>query len=336
MMRGTAQRAQRKGLGQRRSDVGGYLIRRIIGLLPTVLFLLFLVVAMMELLPGDAVEQLLLERSNVDAESRKVLEESLGLDKSLPLRYLEYVGGIVRGDFGESLWTKKPVAEMVVNRLPATVEIGIISIVLGTIGGIILGTVSAVTHNKSPDVTLRLIATIGNSVPNFALATGFVVLPAIWFGTTLNLRYRSLAEDPIAHLQIIAVPVFLLTYGHATGMLRLVRTQMLEVLRQDYVRTARAKGLQENRVIMGHALKNALIPVVTVLGLQIATLLSGSVITETIFAIPGVGRLLTASIQTQDFPVVQGIVVMVGLFVIVTNLIVDLSYAWLDPRIKFE
>ena len=315
--------------------MAAYILRRLAGLIPTFLLLVFLVVSMMDLIPGDAIDVILLERTLDDAGARAQLERDLGLDQPLPVRYVRYIAGVVRGDLSESLWTKKPVNEMIISRLPATVEIGVISILIGTFGGIILGVMAAVTHNRPPDVTLRLIATIGNSVPNFALATGIVVLPAIWWGTTLNLRYKSLMEDPVAHLQIIAVPVFLLTYGHATSMLRLVRTQMLEVLRQDYVRTARAKGLGEVKVIMGHALKNALIPVVTVLGLQIATLLSGSVITETIFGIPGVGRLLTASIQSRDYPVVQGIVVIVGLFVMTTNLIVDLSYGWLDPRINF-
>jgi peptide/nickel transport system permease protein len=162
------------------------------------------------------------------------------------------------------------------------------------------------------------------------------VLPALWWGITPNLRYVTFTENPGEHLKIILLPAVILSHGLATTLMRLTRTTMLDVLRQDYVRTARAKGLTENRVIMGHALKNALIPVVTLLGLQVALLLSGSVITETIFAIPGVGRLLIASIGSRDYPVVQGVVVMIGLFVMATNLVVDISYAWIDPRIHFD
>lgn len=329
------------GGGRRESATEGgimtkYILRRLIGLLPAVALLLFLVVFMIELIPGDIIDLMLEEKSANNAENRAAIEKELGRDKSLPVRYLVYMGDIARGDFGESLWTKKPVTELVMGRLPATIEIGVISIALGAVAGVFLGAISAVKQDSWLDYSLRSFATLGISIPNFAIATGIVVLPALWWGITPNLRYVTFTENPVEHLKIVLLPAVVLSHGLATSLMRLSRTTMLDVLRQDYVRTARAKGLTESKVIINHALKNALIPVVTLLGLQIALLLSGSVITETVFAIPGVGRLLISAIGNRDYPIVQGVVVMLGLFVMATNLVVDISYAWIDPRIHFS
>ena len=315
--------------------VATYVLRRLVGLLPSVLLLLFIVVFLIEIIPGDIIDLMLEEKSSNNPENRLILQKELGLDKSLPIRYLIYVADVARGDFGESLWTKRSVSEMIIGRVGVTMEIGVLSIIIGAIAGLIIGVISAVRQDSFLDYFLRSIATLGNSVPNFAIATGVVVLPALWWGISPNMRYVNWNEDPIAHFKIIILPSIVLSLGLATTLMRLARTTMLEVLRQDYIRTARAKGLKESRVLVQHAMKNAMIPVVTLLGLQIAFLLSGSVITEAVFAIPGVGRLLIASIGSRDYPVVQGIVVMIALFVMATNLVIDLSYAWLDPRIKF-
>lgn len=315
--------------------MGKYIMGRIVGLIPAVFLLLFIVVSMIELIPGDIIDLMLQEKSVVNEENRKILAEELGLNRPLPIRYLEYIGNAVRGDFGESLWTQKNVTTMIVERLPPTVEIGLISIVFGSGVGILMGIISAVKQDSWIDLTMRSIATLGISIPSFAIATGVVVLPALWWGVTPNLRYVRFTEAPIDHLKIVILPSLVLSLGLAATLMRLARTTMLDVLRQDYIRTARAKGLRDTSVIVRHAMKNAMIPVITLLGLQIAFLLSGSVITETVFAIPGVGRLLTSSIASRDYPVVQGIVVMIAIFVMVTNLVIDISYAWLDPRIKF-
>ncbi len=312
-----------------------YIGRRIVGLIPSVLLLLFIVVFMIELIPGDIIDLMLEEKSANNEENRAILSKELGLDKSLPVRYITYIGNAVRGDFGESLWTKRPVTEMIMGRLPATVEIGVLSILIGSVVGIFVGAVSAVKQDSALDYTLRSVSTLGISVPNFAIATAVVVLPALWWGITPNLRYVRFTEAPWDHMKIIILPSLVLALGLSTSLMRISRTTMLEVMRQDYIRTARAKGIKESKVIVSHAMKNAMIPVITLLGLQIAFLLSGSVITETVFAIPGVGRLLVASIASRDYPVVQGIVVMIALFVMFTNLVIDVSYAWLDPRIKF-
>ena len=313
-----------------------YILRRLAGLLPAVALLLFLVVFMIQLIPGDIIDLMLQEKSVQNAENRAVLAKELGLDKPLPVRYLHYMGNVARGDFGTSLWTRKSVSSMIMGRVAPTIEIGVVSIVLGSVIGIAIGAISAVKQDSWIDYVLRSVATLGISVPNFAIATAVVVLPALWWGITPNLRYVSFTEAPIAHLKIVLLPAVVLALGLATTLMRLARTTMLDVLRQDYIRTARSKGLGETKIIINHAMKNAMIPVITLLGLQIAFLLSGSVIIETVFAIPGVGRLLTQSIASRDYPVVQGVVVMIALFVMATNLVIDVSYAWIDPRIHFS
>ncbi|MEX2229886.1 MAG: ABC transporter permease [Dehalococcoidia bacterium] len=312
-----------------------YAIRRVAGLVPTMLLLLVLVVVMINLIPGDIIDLILEEKYSKDDEARQVLEHELGLDRALPVRYVEYAAGVFRGDFGQSLWTKQSVGSMILGRAGVTIEIGVIAILIGATIGIAIGTISAVRQDSTLDYALRSAAILGISVPSFAIATAIIVFPAIWWGVAPSLRYVSFSEDAIGHIKIIIAPSLVLGLGLAATLMRLTRTTMLDVLRQDYIRTAHAKGIREAKVIVGHALKNALIPVITLLGLQIAFLIGGSVITESVFAIPGVGRLLLSAIANRDYPVVQGVVVIVGFFVMATNLAVDLSYAWLDPRIRY-
>lgn len=315
-----------------------YILRRLAGLVPTVLMLLFLVVMMIELIPGDIIDLILEEKYTAqDDESRQILERELGLDRSLPERYLDYVVGIVtRGDFGESMWTQQPVTEMILARAWVTLEIGLISLVIGISIGLLVGTISALKQDGLLDYALRSTAIFMVSTPSFVIATGIVVFPAIWWGTGPSLRYVSFGEDPIAHMKIVILPALVLAIGLSATLMRIMRTTMLEVLRQDYIRTAHAKGIHSSKVVARHAVKNALIPVVTLLGLQVTFLISGSVVTESVFAIPGAGRLLLGAISSRDYPVVQGVVVVVGIFVMMVNLLIDLSYAWLDPRIRFS
>lgn len=312
-----------------------YITRRIAGLIPTLMILLFLVVIMVELIPGDIIDLILEEKFSKDDEARLLLERELGLDKPLMLRYLGYVAGVLRGDLGESLWTGQPVAGLIIQRAAPTIEIGVLSIIIGASMGIAIGMISAVRQDSFLDYGLRSVAILGLSVPNFAIATAYVVFPAIWWGVAPNMRYVGFTEAPIEHIKIILPPAIILGISLSATLMRLTRTTMLNELRQDYVRTAHSKGLLSRYVILRHVLKNALIPVITLLGLQIAFLIGGSVITESVFAIPGVGRLLLSSIANRDYPVIQGIVVIIGLFVITTNLLIDLSYAWLDPRIRY-
>ncbi|MCC6238190.1 MAG: ABC transporter permease [Dehalococcoidia bacterium] len=316
--------------------MGKYIMRRVVGLVPTLLLLLFLVVLLIDLIPGDIVDLMLAERTGSNDETaRAALEEQLGLTKPLPLRYVDYTFNALKGDLGASLWTQRPVTELIAGRAMASIEIGILSILFGSVSGVVIGAISAVRQDGWLDYLLRSVSIIGISVPTFAIATAIVVLPAIWWGIAPSLRYVSFAEAPIDHIKIVLLPSIVLGIGLSATVMRLTRTTMLEVLRQDYIRTAHAKGVAERAVVFKHALKNAMIPVVTVLGLQVAFLIGGSVIVESVFAIPGVGRLLLSAISNRDYPIVQGVVLVIGVFVMVTNLLVDVSYAWLDPRIRY-
>jgi peptide/nickel transport system permease protein len=313
-----------------------YLAGRIVGMLPAVFLLVFFVVVLIQLIPGNIIDLMLDQSSSPDIATREALTRELGLDKPLPLRYLDYMGHLVRGDFGRSLWTNKSVTEMIRIYAPPTIQLAVVSIIIGAFSGIVLGVVSAVTQDSWVDYLLRSLAIAGISIPNFAIATSVVIFPAILWGVAPNLNYVSITENPWENLKIIWLPGAILALGLSTSLMRLMRTTMLDVLRQDYIRTARAKGVSEFRIIARHAVRNAVIPVITLLGLQIAFLLGGSVIVETIFSIPGVGRLLVGAIGKRDYPIVQGIVVVIGLFVMVTNLVVDMSYGLLDPRIKMS
>lgn len=311
-----------------------YLASRIIGMLPAVFLLVFFVVVLIQLIPGNIIDLMLDQSSSPDIATRDALTKQLGLDKPLPIRYLDYMGNLVRGDFGRSLWTDKSVTEMIRLYAPPTIQLAVVSIIIGAFSGIMLGVISAVSQDSWVDYVLRSLAIAGISIPNFAIATSVVIFPAILWGIAPNLNYVSITENPWENLKIIWLPGAILALGLSTSLMRLMRTTMLDVLRQDYIRTARAKGVSEFRIIARHAVRNAVIPVITLLGLQIAFLLGGSVIVETIFSIPGVGRLLVGAIGKRDYPIVQGIVVVIGLFVMVTNLVVDMSYGFLDPRIK--
>jgi peptide/nickel transport system permease protein len=316
--------------------VGTYIIRRLLLMIPTVLLLVLIVVVMIRMIPGNIVD-LLLEESGAGGAGqldRQMIEERLGLNRPIYQEYVDYVLGLVRGDLGNSLWDQRPVRDAIWDRVPVTMEVALIAIAMSVIVSIPIGVISAVRQDTFFDYLLRSISVLGISVPNFAIGTAIVVFPAIWWGWSVSFRYVTFAEDPIKHLTIVFPPAAVLGIQLSASVARMTRAMMLEVLQEDYIRTARAKGLHEFRVVSGHALKNALIPVVTLLGLQVTFLIGGSVITETIFALPGLGRLLLEAIGSRDYPIVQGIVVVIGTFVIFVNLLVDLSYGLLDPRVK--
>ncbi len=319
-----------------------YIIRRLLAMIPTWLIIIFTVIALVRLMPGSVVDILLQEqggqgqlggRANVE---RNELLKRMGLDVPIPIQYLRYVGGVVQGDFGRSLWSQEPVTRLIAQRMPVTAEVAVLAFTTAVIIAIPVGVLSAIRRDQGTDYLLRGITVAGISVPGFAIGTAIILFPQLWWGWGVSFNYVTLTEDPLAHLKILIPPALVLGIQLSASSARLTRTMMLEVLQQDYIRTARAKGLIESTVIMKHGLKNALIPVVTVFGGQIEGLLGGSVITETIFALPGLGRLMVNSINTRDYPVVQGIVVMTAMFLMMMNLLVDLSYGWLDPRIRLR
>jgi peptide/nickel transport system permease protein len=311
-----------------------YLVARVLAIIPTMLVLLFFVVLLVRLLPGNAVDIILQEQVKARDTSRRELERRLGLDKPVPLQYLDYTLGALRGDLGRSVWSREPVMDIIRSRIGVTLELGLLTLAFGSVLGILVGVVSAVMQNSPLDFLLRGLSILGLSVPNFALATLVIVLPTLWWGWSPSIIYTPPSAGLWDHISQFFTPAILLGVGLSAGLMRITRTQMLEVLRQDYIRTARAKGLGGRSVVLRHALQNALIPVVTVLGLQVAFILSGSVLIEQVFALPGMGRTLIGAISTRDYPLVQGITVVSGLFVILVNLVVDLSYGVLDPRVR--
>jgi peptide/nickel transport system permease protein len=311
-----------------------YIVQRLIGVIPTLLLLLFMVVVMVRIIPGDIVDLMLQEQGGARNVDRQVIEQRLGINEPLPVQYVEYAGGMLRGDLGRSLWDQRPVTTLIFKRLPTTLELAFLAMCISVVLAIGFGVLAAIRQDTVLDYLPRSVAVLGLSIPDFALGTMLLVLPTIWWHKTPPLLWHSFSEDPVKHIEQIALPVLVVGVRLSASVMRLTRTQMLEVLRQDYTRTAWAKGLSERLVVFRHGLKNALIPVVTLLGLELAVLISGIVIMESIFAIPGVGRLLIESISSRDYPVIQGITVVVGTLVIVVNLGVDLSYAVLDPRVR--
>ena len=306
-------------------------------MIPTGLVVLFVVVSLTRLLPGNIVDLMLSESSvRQTPEARLKIEQSLGLDRSLPEQYARYVFNVARGDLGHSLWSGKSVGEELRHRAGVTAEVAVIAILVSVSVAIPLGTFSAVRQDTKLDYFLRSGSIAGISLPSFVVAQAIIILPALWWQKSLPFQYASLTENPIQNLSIVLPAAGVLGLRLSASVTRMMRTTMLDVMQQDYIRTARAKGLANATVIMKHGVKNALIPVVTLLGLEMAGLVGGSVITESLFALPGVGRLLLDAIRLRDYPLIQGVVVSVSFLVMMTNLLVDMSYGYLDPRIRYS
>ena len=264
------------------------------------------------------------------------LRTKLGLNRPVVAQYVEWLGAIVRGNLGESLWTRRLVLSELGHRLPVTVTLGVMAIAVAVLIGVPVGVLSAVRQDSVLDFVARSAAILGLSIPGFVKAIVVILLPAIWWGWTPLARFVEFSKDPAGYAIQFVVPAIILGIGSAASIMRLTRAMLLEVLRQDYVRTAWAKGLRERGVVLKHALKNAVIPVVTVLGLQVASIAGGAVIIEWIFGLPGMGQFLVDAIVQRDYPVIQGINLLIVVIIVLTNLSVDLLYAVLDPRIRYQ
>jgi len=311
-----------------------YLLKRLIVAIPSLVIASLIVFTLPRLLPGDAVQLMLEEKAyGKDVDD---LRHKLGLDRPVYVQYFAWLGQIARGDLGESLWTKRTVTEELGMRLPVTLLLGGMAAVFSVIIGIPIGVLSAVRADTLSDYTARSAAILGLSVPGFWLATLVIVLPAIWWGWTPHLGFTEFSKSPTAHVLQFILPAFILGIASGASIMRLTRAMLLEVLRQDYVRTAWAKGLREGVVVLKHSLKNAIIPVVTIFGIQFAQIFSATVIIENIFQLPGVGRFLFDAILQRDYPVIQGINLVVVSIIVLINLTVDLVYGVLDPRIRYS
>ena len=310
-----------------------YVGQRLLVAIPSLLIASLIVFTLPRLIPGDVVALMLAEKAY--ARDLAELRAKLGLDRPLHVQYLEWAGRAVRGDLGESLWTRRPVREELAQRLPVTLELGLLATVLAILIALPVGILAAIRQDTLRDYAARSAAILGLSVPGFWLATLVIVLPAIWWGWRPATGFTELSRDPLAHLGHLLLPALVLGVASAAALMRLIRGTLLEVLRQDYVRTAWAKGLGERMVVLKHSLRNAVIPAITVLGLQVAQILGGTVVIESIFGLPGMGRFLFEAITQRDYPVIQGINLVVVSAIVLVNLTVDAVYATLDPRIRY-
>ena len=312
-----------------------YMIRRLLLMIPTLLILTMIVFLTVRFIPGDAIDAMATRLEVFDIDREELLR-SLGLDVPLHVQYGRWISGILlRGTFGESLFGgAAPIEERILAKLPVTLELGLMSIAIALVIALPVGVYSAIRQDRIGDFVGRSIAVIGLATPNFWLGTMVVIYPAIWWGWTPPLEYVPLAEDPSANLGILLVPALILGTAMSAHTMRLTRTMMLEVLRQDYIRTAWAKGLKERLVVVRHAVKNAMIPVVTGIGLSLPLLVGGSVIMENIFNLPGLGRLMVTALQERDYPVISAVNLFFGVSVVVFNLLIDLIYPYLDPRVR--
>ena len=311
-----------------------YVLRRLVFMIPVAILVTIIVFTLLRLTPGDPVR--IIAGEEPDPAAMETVRHELGLDQPLPFQYVAWMSRAITGDFGRSIRTRQPVLEAIGERVPATLELGLTAVVLSVLVALVVGTVSAVRHNSLLDLIATGVTLAGVSLPNFFLGLVLILV----FGLVLRLAhpggYVPFGEDPLDNLGRLILPAITLATASIAVNMRQIRSSLLDVFGQDYMRTARAKGLSETHVIVRHALKNGLIPAVTVIGLQIGAVIEGAFITETVFLWPGVGKLAIDSINGRDYPVVQAIVLFSALSFMASTLLVDLIYAWLDPRISYR
>jgi peptide/nickel transport system permease protein len=315
-----------------------YVIRRLLLIIPTLFLVTIIVFLSVRFVPGNVIDMMVGEMQipGSQEEAAAQLRQRLGLDKPIYEQYAIWVSGAIHGDLGRSLWTDRPIAKEILNKLPISLELGILAILIASIISLPIGIYSAIRQDTGGDYVGRSIAIIFISVPSFWIATLIFVYPAVWWRWSPLMEYVPITQNVVKNLYQFIIPSVILGMVMSGTSMRMTRTMMLEVLRQDYIRTAWSKGLNERAVVIRHALKNALIPVVTILGLQVPVLIGGSVIIEQIFVFPGIGRYLVEAIGRRDYPVISGINLVMATFVLVVNLVVDLAYAYLDPRVQYR
>ncbi len=312
-----------------------YILRRLLAMAPTLFFASLIVFVSMRVIPGDVIDLMLAQNDVSTSLDREALEAAMGLDRPMASQYLRWAGSALRGDLGQSLWRSTPVMEQILERLPVTFELGLLALLVALSVAVPIGILSATRQDSTLDYAARSFSLVMLAIPGFWLGTLVMVFPSVWWRWAPELEYTPFLVDPIANLSHMIVPAILLGLSMSAVTMRMTRTMMLEVMRQDYVRTARAKGLHERAVVVRHALRNGLIPVVTLIGLQAPLLIGGAVVMEQIFVIPGMGLLLLEGVHERDYPVISGVFLVVGVAVLLLNLLVDLSYGWLDPKVRY-
>jgi peptide/nickel transport system permease protein len=315
-----------------------YVVRRLLALVPTLLFASLIVFVIVRLVPGSIIDMMLSQNDvGADKLSRDQLIQTLGLDRPMWEQYFRWIGSILlHGDLGRSLWQNTPVAELLRARLPITFQLGLMALIVALLIAIPIGIYSAIRQDTAGDYVTRSFSILMLAVPSFWMGTMVMVFPSIWWGWSPEVKFVAFTDDPLQNLRQMILPAVILGTALSAITMRLTRTMMLEVLRQDYIRTAWAKGLPEKLVVVRHALRNALIPVVTLIGLQAPILIGGAVIVEQIFVIPGMGLLLLDSISQRDYPIITGVSLVIGFSVMLINLAVDLSYGLLDPKVRYR
>jgi peptide/nickel transport system permease protein len=313
-----------------------YAIKRFALFFPTVLLITIIVFVVMRLLPGDICLAILSDgEASFTQDELLACRVELGLDQNLTLQYFSWIGGVVQGDFGDSLWFKAPVMEELGERIPVTIQLAVMAMLLATVVAVPLGILSAIKPDSWIDYAARTFTLIGISIPNFLAAILFILF-LIWaFDWLPPLGYQKLWVSPGFNLQQMIFPALALAFYEMAFIARVTRSSMMEIIREDYMRTARSKGLAESVVLFRHGLKNAFLPVLTTSGWIFARLFGGTVIIETIFLVPGMGRILIESIFQRDYTMIQAEIVIIGTFIVAINLLVDLLYGWLDPRIRY-
>jgi peptide/nickel transport system permease protein len=288
------------------------------------------------LLPGDVVENVIGQFASLSEGDREAVEEDLGLNDPWYEQYWDFITGAIQGDFGDSLQSRTPINEALQDRVPVSVELGLIALFIAVAVGVPLGVIAAIRQDSILDYVTRSTAITFVALPSFWLGTLVIVLPSVWWDWAPPIQYKEFWDDPRENLAMIGIPAAILGLGLSGGIMRLTRAQVLEVMRQDYIRTASSKGLRERTVIIRHALKNALIPVTTLIALQIPIIIGGTVVLETIFSVPGMGAYLVTAATGSDYTVIQAVNLLVAVVVLTSNLVTDIIYAYLDPRIRYS
>ena len=314
-----------------------YIIRRILLIIPTFIVVSMIIFLILRLIPGSVIDTIAAQYIYLSNLDKTAIEKALGLNVPLYLQYFRWMGQIfLHGNFGKSFITNLPVTNDIKARWPVTFELGIMALILAQLIALPVGIYSAMRQDTVGDYITRSIAVLLIAVPDFWVATLVIVFPSIWWHYTPSIMLISFGKDPLGNLKMFIIPAIVLGMQLSGMTMRMMRTMMLEVLRQDYIRTAWAKGLTERVVVMRHALKNAFIPVITIIGWQVPLLVGGAVIIENIFQLPGMGQLMVTSVQQRDYPTISAIMIILTSAVLILNLLIDMVYSFLDPRIHYK
>ena len=314
-----------------------YITRRVALIFPTLILVSIIVFMGLRFIPGDIVDLMLSRQTQGPSGfSREEIKIYLGMDLPVHEQYLKWIGGVLRGDFGESLWTRTPVNDNLLSGLPVSLELGFMAVFLSLVIAIPVGVLAGIRPESKLDYLLRSVAIFLVCIPDFWLATMIVIYPALWWNVSPSLVYIFFWDDPLGNLGMVFLPALVLGFAFSGMIMRLTRNLVIEEMGQDYVRTAWSKGLKARVVVLRHVLKNTLIPVVTVVGIQFPFVIGGAVVVESIFGLPGLGKMMVESINVRDYPIISGINIILATVVLSVNLLVDISYAWLDPRIRYR